>query len=108
MNSRPKSLFRSFSRVPGPNFYSLSRDPLSLLSRLAAKGEPVTRLLSPGENIYFVSDPELVKEVLVTNSARFRKGRGVERLRTILGNGLLTSEGQASSATPDHSAGFSS
>jgi cytochrome P450 len=54
----------------------------------------VTRLLSPGENIYFVSDPELVKEVLVTNSAKFHKGGGVERLRPILGKGLLTSEGQ--------------
>jgi cytochrome P450 len=94
MNSRPDSLFRFLFRFPGPNFYSLSRDPLGVLSRLAAKGEPVTRLLSPGENIYFVSDPELVKGVLVTNSAKFHKGRGVERLRTILGNGLLTSEGQ--------------
>lgn len=88
------SLLRSALQVPGRTFYSLSRDPLDLLSRLAAKEDLVTRLRSPGGNIYFVNEPDLVKEVLITHNSKFRKGRGLERLRPFLGNGLLTSEGE--------------
>lgn len=95
MSSGPVSRVRSLFRVPGATLYSLSRDPLGLLSRLSAAEEPLARLLSPGENIYLINEAELVKEVLVTNSAKFRKGRGLERLRMILGNGLLTNEGEA-------------
>ena len=94
MNSNPVSLLRSAFRVPGRTFYSLSRDPLNLLSRLATKEDPITRLGSPVGNIYFVNEPELVKEVLVTHSAKFQKGRGLQRIRPFLGNGLLTSEGE--------------
>jgi cytochrome P450 len=40
-----------------------------------------------------VSDPELVRDVLVTHDQSFMKGRGVEELKRLLGEGLLTSEG---------------
>jgi cytochrome P450 len=35
----------------------------------------------------------MVKDVLVTHQRNFRKGRGLERARKLLGDGLLTSEG---------------
>ena len=36
----------------------------------------------------------LVRDVLVTNQRNFQKGRGLERAKRLLGEGLLTSEGQ--------------
>lgn len=44
------------------------------------------------ENVYLVSDPELIRQVLVTDNKNFLKGRGLERIKRVLGEGLLTSE----------------
>ncbi|MGB8356332.1 MAG: cytochrome P450 [Chthoniobacteraceae bacterium] len=46
------------------------------------------------ERIYLINEPDLIREVLVTNHKNFRKGRGLERVKRVLGEGLLTSEGQ--------------
>jgi cytochrome P450 len=46
-----------------------------------------------GERIFLISDPQYIKDVLVTNNRNFTKSRGLERTRRVLGNGLLTSEG---------------
>lgn len=46
------------------------------------------------QNIYLFSHPDLIRDVLVTNQKNFHKSRGLERARRLLGNGLLTSEGE--------------
>jgi cytochrome P450 len=46
-----------------------------------------------GENVFLVSDPQLIKDILVTHNRNFTKSRGLERTKRLLGNGLLTSEG---------------
>ena len=46
-----------------------------------------------GEQIFFVNDPQLIKDILVTHARNFTKSRGLERAKLLLGNGLLTSEG---------------
>ena len=40
------------------------------------------------------NDPDWIKQVLVTDHRRFEKSYGLKRLRTVLGDGLLTSEGE--------------
>src|SRR4029077_18594272 len=40
-----------------------------------------------------VNDPAAIRRVMQDNRANYPKGPGYERLRTLLGNGLLTSEG---------------
>ena len=42
---------------------------------------------------YFINDPELIRDVLVVNAHKFKKGRALQRAKSLLGNGLLTSEG---------------
>lgn len=44
-------------------------------------------------NLCIVTDPEIIKYILVTNNKNFHKGRAYTALREVLGNGLLTSEG---------------
>jgi cytochrome P450 len=46
------------------------------------------------QNLYLFSHPDLIRDVLVTNGKNFHKSRGLERARRLLGNGLLTSEGE--------------
>ena len=45
------------------------------------------------EHMALVSHPDMIRDLLVTHQKNFRKGRGLEKMRMLLGNGLLTSEG---------------
>jgi cytochrome P450 len=86
---------------PGPNinfpvyyFLAMRRHPLRFLSDLARDYGDICHFKSGRQHIYLINDPELVKEVLVTQSRHFNKGRTLSRARRILGSGLLTSEGE--------------
>ncbi len=69
------------------------RDPLTFLSELAQTHGDVVRFRLGGEEMFLVSHPEAIRDVLVTQQRSFKKGRALERARVLLGNGLLTSEG---------------
>lgn len=43
---------------------------------------------------YFINHPDLVRDLFVVNAAKFRKGRALQRAKKLLGEGLLTSEGE--------------
>jgi cytochrome P450 len=43
---------------------------------------------------YLVNHPDYVRDVFVTNQGNFTKSRALQRARVLLGQGLLTSEGQ--------------
>ena len=45
--------------------------------------------------MFFVNDPQLIRDILVTHQRNFMKGRGLQRAKRLLGDGLLTSEGAA-------------
>jgi cytochrome P450 len=76
----------------------------TLLSRRRAANElyeqitrahhPVAHTRMAGEHVYLVSDPELVIEVFLNHGRDLMKGRGLQATRPLLGNGLLTSEGE--------------
>ncbi|MBW2451703.1 MAG: cytochrome P450, partial [Deltaproteobacteria bacterium] len=42
---------------------------------------------------YVINHPDWVKRVLLSNHGNYRKGVGIERVRVLLGNGLMVSEG---------------
>jgi len=46
------------------------------------------------QDIYMVSNPEWIKDILVTNQTNFTKSRFLERAKVLFGDGLLTSEGE--------------
>ncbi len=43
---------------------------------------------------YVVNDPEYVKHILVTNQRNYAKGIGFERVKVLLGHGLIASDGE--------------
>jgi len=47
-----------------------------------------------GQHMYFINDPDLIRDVMVTHNSNFIKGRALERAKRLLGQGLLTSEGE--------------
>ncbi len=87
--------------MPGPRgvwpvgqMYAFSRDPLALLKGLARDYGDVARFRAGPHSVYLLSHPDYVRDVLVTNNARFKKGRALQRAKRLLGEGLLTSEGE--------------
>lgn len=46
------------------------------------------------QHMYLVNHPDYVREVLVNNQSNFIKSRALQRAKVLLGEGLLTSEGQ--------------
>ena len=43
---------------------------------------------------YFINDPTLIKTLLVKNHSNYKKGPGFERIKMLLGNGLIVSDGE--------------
>ncbi|MDB4900438.1 MAG: Cytochrome [Gemmatimonadetes bacterium] len=68
------------------------RGPLDFLPRLAREYGDVVGFEIAGQPIVLLSDPERIRDVLVTHGRSFHKGRGLERARLLLGEGLLTTE----------------
>ena len=80
--------------VPGLQLLSFRRDPLRFLTELArAYGDAAQFRIGP-QHFFLCNHPELIKEVLVTRHEHFIKGRALQRAKKLLGNGLLTSEGE--------------
>ena len=70
----------------------MRRDPLAFLEEVARYG-PVAHFRIGRQDVFLLSDPAGIEDVLVTKAASFRKGRALERAKRTLGDGLLTSEG---------------
>jgi enediyne biosynthesis protein E7 len=43
---------------------------------------------------FVVFEPEYTRQILVTHASRYRKGRGFDRVRLLLGNGIFVSDGE--------------
>lgn len=86
------------TRPPGPGIESLRRRGRTTLEFLAAMREYGDMTWFPigmdGCESFVIFRPDLVEDVLVTHRHAFIKGRGLQRMRTLLGDGLLTSEGE--------------
>src|ERR1700760_2674815 len=70
------------------------RRPLVALPEIAAEFGPVARTVLGRQESVLVSDPELIRQVLVTDDWNFTKSRALARSKKLLGEGLLTSEGE--------------
>ena len=88
----PPTLRRAF---PGKYFLELQRDRLGFLQRAAAECGDVTRISMGRGHAFVLTHPDDIRDVLVTNKRNFMKGRGLQRAKRLLGEGLLTNEGEA-------------
>jgi len=78
--------------LPGSFLLRMQRDPLAYLLALRRRYGEVVHVRNGSRHVFLFSDPALVREVLVTRSRSFLKGRGLQLARRVLGDGLLTSE----------------
>ena len=82
------------SRYPGEVFLAFRRDPLGYLAEAARRYGDVCAFRVANFRYVLVNEPELIRQVLVTQAGQFTKGPALERAKVTLGDGLLTSEGE--------------
>lgn len=83
---------------PGPaEGYDLggNEESLARMREYFARYGDIYRVFAPARGVfnYVIHDPEDVKRVLLTNHRNYTKGEGMDRVKILLGNGIMTSEG---------------
>lgn len=76
------------------SLFLLKDNPLQILGERIEKYGDIFAMQTPGRRAVIISNPDYVQYVLMENSRNYRKGMAYDQLRFLLGNGLLTSEGE--------------
>ncbi len=73
-----------------------TEDSLERMIELFAAHGDIYRVFVPAREAYtyVVHHPEDVKRILVSNHRNYTKGIGLDRVKILLGNGIMTSEGE--------------
>ena len=78
----------------GGHFRQFRKSPTGFLTELSKLGD-VAYFRMGGQHAFFLNHPDFVRDLLVVNAHKFVKGRALQRAKGLLGEGLLTSEGEA-------------
>ncbi len=81
------------SRFPGHMILRMTRERIDLLREMAREYGDVSQIMLGKQQIVLLTNPDDIKDVLVTNQRLFRKGQALERAKVLIGEGLLTAEG---------------
>lgn len=77
----------------GGHFLKFRRRPTEFLTEMAKLGD-ITYFRMFKYPSYFLNHPDLIRDLLITSNSKFHKGRALKRAKGLLGEGLLTSEGE--------------
>src|SRR5262249_44606631 len=80
--------------IPGGNLRAMQRDPIAFLTRLHREYGDVVHFKFGPQHLYLFAHPDDIREILIVQARSFHKGRVLQRTKIILGEGLLTSEGE--------------
>ena len=87
----------AYRRPPGPDqavTLGIDQETLATLEGLQREfGDMVSMTKPNGRLAYFVNDADEVRRILVRRHSRYHKGPGFERVKMLLGNGLIVSDG---------------
>lgn len=97
--SRPASQLRGEAVVTGREairvMTSMRTDPLRTMDEVVAAHGGVVRMRIPGPDYVLVADPDAIEQVLKPpDPDRMHKGQAIQRVKRILGDGLLTNDGE--------------
>ncbi len=89
---------RPAAKPPGPDEQfdiGSTDDSIDRMRELYARYGDIYRVYSPGRKswTYVINDPDDVKRVLLSNHRNYTKGVGLDRVKILLGNGIMVSEG---------------
>ena len=71
----------------------MRKNPMRFLEKVAHKYGGIARINMGAYYSYLVSEPKLIKEVLVDNYEKYKKNTRYKQVRMVIGEGMLLSEG---------------
>jgi len=80
--------------VPLSGLFAYRKGPLPFFQNLAQQYGDISYFRLGPQEAFFLNHPDHIKDVLVTNHQRYHKGLALQRAKRLLGEGLLTSEGE--------------
>jgi len=92
--TRPKLPPGPKTKNPLGHLFSFRRDIIGFLKKIAHEYGDIVHFKIGPIRIVLLNHPDLIKEVLTTQHRNFVKGRPLEMAKELLGEGLLTSEGE--------------
>lgn len=81
-------------KFPLAHLFSFRRDSIGFLKKIADEYGDIVHFKIGPIRIVLLNHPDFIKEVLTTQHHNFIKGRPLEMAKELLGEGLLTSEGE--------------
>ncbi|MBC6492035.1 cytochrome P450 [Flavihumibacter stibioxidans] len=82
------------AKFPLGNLFSFRKDCLGFLKSIADEYGDIVHFKIGPIRVVLLNHPDYIKEVLSTQNRNFKKGRPLEMAKELLGDGLLTSEGE--------------
>ena len=95
----PRDRRRDVTRPPGPSQvralrgFSAPGAAPGFMVEVERTYPAMAHLRLLGEHVYVLTDPQAIVDVFVTHGRQTMKGRALQGAKVVLGNGLLTSEG---------------
>jgi cytochrome P450 len=86
---------------PGPTYKMPDKlirqfvdDPIKTLTTIAQKYGDISHFkLGPKQHVYLINNPDYIEKVLIYDHRNFKKGKRLQTAKAVLGEGLVTSEG---------------
>ena len=80
-------------KMPGKLLRQFIHDPINTLSTIAREYGDISYFKLGPEHVYLINNPDYIEKVLIYDHRNFKKGKRLQTAKAILGEGLVTSEG---------------
>lgn len=92
---------KAYNEIPTPkekhwlfgNAILMKNEPVKVLRKFIAENGGMLRLTLPFRRVVVITKPDSLRSILLENNKLYRKSMAYDMLKLLLGNGLLTSEG---------------
>ena len=80
-------------KMPGKLLQQFIRDPINTLSKIVREYGDISYFRLGREYVYLINNPDYIERVLIYDHRNFKKGKRLQTAKAVLGEGLVTSEG---------------
>lgn len=82
------------SIIPGKIIRQFARDPISTLTEIADEYGDISHFKLGRQHVYLINNPDYIERVLIYDHSNFKKGPRLQTAKRVVGEGLVTSEGE--------------
>ncbi len=82
------------SLLPTKILRQFIKDPLKTLTEIAKDYGEISYFKMGTQNVYLINNPDYIERILIYDHSNFKKGPRLQTAKRVLGEGLVTSEGE--------------